>query len=163
MALKLFGFVSLCLIGMNSLANIEPITLESENTLYIVDGDSVSMQMRIQGIDTPEIGQKCQKTKNSKLIRCGYLAKDYLRQLLQNLPGQLIIEPMGVDRYDRILVRIYKGEVDVGRLMVEEGMAFSYKTNYQREQDNARIEKIGFWGFFKPPINPYKWRKENRQ
>lgn len=163
MALKLFGFVSLCLIGMSALADIEPITLKSENTLYIVDGDSVSMQMRIQGIDTPEIGQKCQKVKNSKLIRCGHLAKDYLRQLLHNLPGEVVIKPMGVDRYDRILVRIYKGGIDVGKLMVEEGMAFSYKTHYQQEQDIARREKIGFWGFFKPPINPYKWRKENRR
>jgi endonuclease YncB( thermonuclease family) len=158
--MKLF---TLCLLlSINALANIGSFTLDSEKTLYIVDGDSVSMQMRIAGIDTPEIKQKCRKTK-FKIIDCGRLAKDYLKQALQNLPDELLIEPIGVDHYNRILVKVYKGDTDVGMLMVEAGMAFSYKDTYRQEEDLAKAEKLGFWGFYTPPIQPYKWRKMNRR
>ena len=158
--MKLF---TLCLLfSINALANIGSFTLDSEKTLYIVDGDSVSMQMRIAGIDTPEIKQKCQKTK-FKTIDCGRLAKDYLKQVLKNLPDKLLIEPTGIDHYNRILVKVYKDNIDIGKLMVEAGMAYSYKDNYRQEEDLAKAEKLGFWGFYPPPIQPYKWRKLNRR
>jgi endonuclease YncB( thermonuclease family) len=117
--------------------------------------------MRIAGIDTPEIKQKCRKTK-FKTIDCGRLAKDYLKQVLQNLPDELLIEPIGIDHYNRILVKVYKGNIDIGKLMVEAGMAFSYKDTYRQEEDLAKAENLGFWGFYTPPIEPYKWRKINR-
>jgi len=158
--MKLFA---LCLLWtINASANIVDFTLESEKTLYIVDGDSISVQMRIVGIDTPEIRQKCQKTK-LETINCGQLSKDYLKQTLKNTPGKLLIEPVGVDHYKRILVKVYKGDVNIGKLMVEAGMAYSYKGAYQQEQDLAKAEKIGFRGFYTPPIEPYKWRKLNRR
>ena len=154
---------TLCLLlSINALANIGNFTLNSEKTLYIVDGDSVSVQMRIAGIDTPEIKQKCRKTK-FQVVDCGRLAKDYLKQVLQNLPDELLIEPIGIDHYNRILVKVYKGDTDVGKLMVEAGMAFSYKDTYRQEEDLAKAEKLGFWDFYTPPIQPYKWRKMNRR
>ena len=42
-------------------------------------------------------------------------------------------------------------------------MAYSYKDNYRQEEDLAKAEKLGFWGFYTPPIQPYKWRKLNRR
>ena len=158
--MKLF---TLCLLlSINALANIGNFTLNSEKTLYIVDGDSVSVQMRIAGIDTPEIKQKCRKIK-FQVVDCGRLAKDYLKQVLQNLPDELLIEPIGIDHYNRILVKVYKGDTDVGKLMVEAGMAFSYKDTYRQEEDLAKAEKLGFWDFHTPPIQPYKWRNINRR
>ena len=158
--MKLF---TLCfLVATNAVADLANFTLDSERTLYVVDGDSISMQMRIAGIDTPEIKQKCRKTK-LKTIDCGRLAKDYLKQLLRNLPGELSIEPVGVDYYRRILVKVYKGDENIGKLMVEAGMAYSYKGVYQNEEEIAKAEKLGFWGFHTPPIEPYKWRKMNRR
>jgi len=158
--MKLF---TLCfLVTINALAQVSDFTLESAKTLYIVDGDSISMQMRIKGIDTPEIHQKCRKTKH-RIIDCGRLSKDYLKQTLNNLPGKLLIEPVGIDHYKRILVKVYKGDTDISRFMVEKGMAYSYKDSYRQEEDLARAEKLGFWGFYTPPIEPYKWRKLNRR
>ena len=155
--MKLFA---LCLLlATNTLANIGNFTLGSEKTLYIVDGDSISMQMRISGIDTPEIRQKCSKTQ-FQVIDCGRLSKNYLKKTLQNLPGELSIEPVGIDYYNRILVRVYKGDVNVGKLMVEAGMAFSYKDTYRKEEELAKEDKLGFWDFYTPPIEPYKWRKK---
>jgi len=129
--MKLF---TLCfLVATNAIADLANFTLDSERTLYVVDGDSISMQMRIAGIDTPEIKQKCRKTK-LKTIDCGRLAKNYLKQVLQDLPGELSIEPVGVDHYRRILVKVYKGDENVGKLMVEVGMAYSYKDAYRQEE-----------------------------
>ncbi len=146
---------------MNAFAMPSDFILNSEKTLYIVDGDSISMQMRIKGIDTPEIGQTCQKTHN-QILDCGQLAKKYLQQILQNLPGKLSIKAIGTDHYQRILVKVYKDKINIGKYMVEQGMAFSHKRNYRQAQNLAREKKRGFWGFYKPPIKPYKWRKLNR-
>jgi endonuclease YncB( thermonuclease family) len=82
---------------------------------------------------------------------------------LKNLPDKLLIKPIGIDHYNRILVKVYKDNIDIGKLMVEAGMAYSYKDNYRQEEDLAKAEKLGFWGFYTPPIQPYKWRKLNRR
>ncbi len=155
-------FILCFLVTINVLAKVGDFTLASEKTLYIVDGDSISMQMRIAGIDTPEMRQKCRKTQ-FKIVDCGQLSKDYLKQALQELPGELLIKPIAIDHYDRVLVKVYKGDVNVGRLMVENGMAFSYKNTYRQAEDTAKLEKLGFWNFYTPPIQPYKWRKINRR
>lgn len=155
-------FILCFLVTTNAIANLANFTLDSERTLYVVDGDSISVQTRIAGIDTPEIRQKCRKTK-LKTIDCGRLAKGYLKKILKNIPGKLSIEPVGVDHYQRILVKVYRGDEDIGKLMVEAGMAYSYKDTYRQEEDLAKAEKLGFWGFYTPPIEPYKWRKINRR
>ncbi|CAC9586582.1 hypothetical protein [uncultured Gammaproteobacteria bacterium] len=154
-------FFLLFLLVSNAIA-IDSFTLNSEKTLYIVDGDSVSVQMRIAGIDTPEITQPCQKIQH-QTIDCGRLAEGYLKKLLSTTSGKLLITPIAIDHYQRILVRVYKGNTDIGRAMVELGMAFSYKNTYRQEEGSAKSKKLGFWGFYKPPIKPYQWRKANRR
>lgn len=158
--MKLFVFA--LLISLNALSNINNFLLDSDKSLYIVDGDSVSLQMRIAGIDTPEIKQKCRKHVN-QIIDCGRLSKRFLQKLLKSIPGKITLEPIGIDHYQRILVRVYKGDTNIGKLMVESGMAFSYKDTYRQEEALAKAEKLGFWGFYTPPIEPYKWRKMNRR
>ena len=155
---------------------------ESKQSLSIVDGDSVNvnvvlfldlaqapmaklddktdLKMRIAGIDTPEIKQTCE-IEEGKSIDCGILSKDYLLKLLENEPGDLVIKPIGVDYYHRILIRLFKGETDIGKKMVEEGMSYSYDSTYRIEETYAKENKLGFWNFFKPPVNPKIWRKEH--
>ena len=157
--IKIFILLILCSL---TLAHFESINLK-DKVPYIVDGDSISVQMRIVGMDAPEIGQKCQKTKNNKIIDCGFLAKYYLRKILQDSSNDLIIEYIGVDKYNRILVRAYNGKDDIAKLMVEAGIAYSYGKKYKLVEQEARQQKLGFWNFFKPPIKPYKWRRFNRK
>jgi len=40
-------FILCFLFTINAFAKVGDFTLDSENTLYIVDGDSISMQMRL--------------------------------------------------------------------------------------------------------------------
>ena len=155
---------------------------ESKQSLFIVDGDSVNinvvlfldlaqapmeelsdktdLKMRIAGIDTPEIKQTCE-IEEGKSIDCGVLTKNYLQMLLENEPGNLVIRPIGVDYYHRILIRLFKGETDIGKKMVEEGMSYSYDSSYKIEETYAKENRLGFWNFFKPPVNPKIWRKEH--
>jgi endonuclease YncB( thermonuclease family) len=155
---------------------------ESKQSLFIVDGDSVNinvvlfldlaqvpmeelgdktdLKMRIAGIDTPEIKQTCE-IEQGKSIDCGVLTKDYLQKLLESEPGDLVIKPIGVDYYHRILIRLFKGEIDIGKKMVEEGMSYSYDNTYKIEETYAKENRLGFWSFFKPPVNPKIWRKEH--
>ena len=155
---------------------------ESKQPLFIVDGDSVNinivlfldiaqtpteelgnkadLKMRIAGIDTPEIKQTCE-IEQGKSIDCGILTKDYLKNLLASESGDLVIKPIGVDYYHRILIRLFKGETDIGKKMVEEGMSYSYDNTYKFEETYAKENRLGFWNFFKPPVNPKIWRKEH--
>ena len=89
------------------------------------------------------------------------MARQFLKELLENINGDLVIEPVGVDYYQRILIRLYKGEINIGKRMVQEGMAYSYDDTYIKDELVAREKKIGFWAFFSPPINPKLWRKNN--
>ena len=78
------------------------------------------------------------------------------------MPGELLIKRMGFASHNRVLVRIFKDDVDIGAYMVAQGRAFS-KGAYQKEEKNAKQNKRGFWGFHTPPIKPYQWRKMNRK
>jgi endonuclease YncB( thermonuclease family) len=151
--------------------------------LVIVDGDSINidvllflevaqahqddmddrtlLRMRIAGIDTPEWNQPCEKNLGIS-ISCGQIATKHLQNLLGYFTGKLVIKPIGVDYYDRVLIRLFVGEVNIGKQMVLEGMAYSYGDTYLKEERLARSEKRGFWAFSKPPINPKKWRKKNK-
>ena len=153
---------------------------QSKQNLFVVDGDSVNVdllvffdlakepevllgnrslvKLRIAGIDTPEIKQTCEIVKGQS-IDCGILATQFLKELLENVNGNLVIEPVGVDYYQRMLVRLYKGKVNIGKRMVEQGMAYSYDDTYIKEELIAREKKLGFWAFYSPPINPKVWRK----
>ena len=172
--MKFFAFCFILVIHSIVLSD------QSKQNYYVVDGDSVNVdlivffdlskepevlpgnrslvKLRIAGIDTPEIKQTCEILKG-KSIDCGTLAAQFLKDLLINVNGNLVIEPVGVDYYQRILVRLYKGKVNIGKRMVEEGMAYSYDDTYIKEELIAREKKLGFWVFFNPPINPKVWRK----
>jgi endonuclease YncB( thermonuclease family) len=154
-------FTCVLLVSLSAFSQVNEFSLSSAKTLYIVDGDSISLKMRIKGIDTPEIHQTCQRTP-SITIDCGQLAKQKLNELLKILPGKLTIKPAGFDYYQRILVSVYKGKVNIGKRMVEEGMAFSYKDTYKSAENKAKEQRLGFWGFNTPPIRAYKWRKTHR-
>jgi endonuclease YncB( thermonuclease family) len=82
--------------------------------------------------------------------------------LLESEPGDLVIKPIGVDYYQRILIRLFKGETDIGKKMVEDGMSYSYDSTYKIEETYAKENKLGFWNFFKPPVHPKIWRKEHK-
>lgn len=152
----------LIFLSLPLLAKIPTITAPSEKSFYIIDGDSLSLQMRIYGIDTPEKGQKCQKIKG-KQIDCGLKAKIALTQLLKRSRGKITLKPITFDHYKRMLVRVFYRDKDIGKKLVRSGMAFAFNKDYKNDERLAKKEKLGFWGYYKPPQNPKKWRKTHKR
>lgn len=128
---------------------------------YVADGDTVYVRLagkfeqqavRLVGIDAPEI---CQDG--------GVAARDALQALLQDRIVELHIQ--GQDDYGRMLARVFLDGADVGRSMVMQGWAWSYRLGrdadpYSVEQQAARDAQLGL--FAQPsPEPPARFRRRH--
>ena len=139
----------------------------------IVDGDTVHInhkKIRLEGIDAPEIKQKCKKPylKISSILNftlnkeynCGVLAKKELSKKIGNIEINCI--SLSKDRYKRYLGTCYKGTENLNKWMVNRGYAVAYKRyskKYLVDENYAKENNLGIWqGSF---LRPEKWRKLN--
>ena len=136
----------------------------------VVDGDTIhikSYKIRLEGIDAPEMKQKCKKPHLQimfftfqKDYYCGQVSKKKLVQKIGNKSVKCIL--LGKDRYKRYLAKCSKGTVNLNRWMVRNGNAVAYRKYsklYILDENFAKEEKLGIWkGSF---IKPEKWRKLN--
>ena len=139
----------------------------------IIDGDTVhikSKKIRLEGIDAPEIKQKCQKEflkistifgfNFKKSYSCGAISRIKLIDKIDNSKINCISSSR--DRYKRYLATCYKDKINLNKWMVKNGFAVAYKRyskDYDRDEDYAKKNKLGIWkGSF---IRPEKWRKLN--
>ena len=136
----------------------------------VVDGDTIhikSYKIRLEGIDAPEMKQKCKKPylqimffNFQKNYNCGLISKKKLIQKIGNQPVKCIL--LGKDRYKRYLAKCLKDSVDLNRWMVRNGYALAYRKYsklYILDENFAKEKKLGLWQgtFIKPEI----WRKLN--
>ena len=136
----------------------------------VIDGDSIhikSYKIRLEGIDAPEISQKCKKPylqiiffTFQKDYYCGQVSKKKLIQKIGNKSVKCIL--LGKDRYKRYLAKCLKGTINLNKWMVRNGYAIAYRKYskiYIPDENFAKEEKLGLWsGTF---IKPEKWRKLN--
>ena len=136
----------------------------------VVDGDTIhikSYKIRLEGIDAPEMKQKCKKPylqimffNFQKNYNCGLISKKKLIQKIGNHPVICVL--LGKGRYKRYLAKCLKDSVDLNRWMVRNGYALAYRKYsklYILDENFAKEEKLGLWkGTF---IKPEKWRKQN--
>ena len=135
----------------------------------ITDGDTLSfmsesqekLKIRLAEIDTPEKGQPF-----------GQKSKDTLSHLAFN--KQASIEKLDVDRYGRIVARVYVEQDDakplnVNKTMVASGAAWVYR-QYLRDESLlelealAKEEKRGLWALPEAQkIPPWEWRKRSQE
>lgn len=99
--------------------------------LEIYDADSVTISIdlgfniqltekaRLYGIDTPEL-----KTKNIDEKIHGYLARNYLRYLIQD--ADVLIQTEKEGKFGRYLVKIYKDDIYINDLLITMGYAKPY-------------------------------------
>ena len=139
-------------------------------TPKVVDGDTIhikSYKIRLEGIDAPEMKQKCKKPflqimffNFQKDYDCGLISKKKLIQKIGNKPVKCIL--LGKDRYKRYLAICLKDSLDLNRWMVRNGYAVAYRKYsklYILDENFAKQEKLGLWkGTF---VKPEKWRKLN--
>ena len=139
----------------------------------IVDGDTVfinTYKIRLEGIDAPEMKQKCkkEKLKISSIIGytfyedyyCGEHSKENLEAKVKGSDIKCI--SFTKDRYKRHLAKCFKGKINLNRWMVRNGHAIAYRRfskEYIPDEDFAKENKLGLWqGKF---LKPEKWRKLN--
>ena len=129
----------------------------------IVDGDSfkvkvqgVVMDVRLQGIDAPEMEQPF-----------GRDAKGILERLIRD--QQLVLVFDDVDRYGRIVARVWVGNVDINREVIRSGAAW-FDAEYARDDElyeaerKARNARLGLWALpLENRIEPWVWRQTKHE
>ena len=104
----------------------------------VIDGDTVHIgkyKFRLEGIDEPEIRQKCKKEsfKISSTIgftfykdyKCGKVSKEKLAAKINDSEIKCIFTSK--DRYQRYIATCFKGKTNLNRWMVRNGYAIAYR------------------------------------
>lgn len=98
---------------------VEPVVEEATYVvIHVVDGDTVDLDngesVRLVGIDTPERGE------------CGFgPAQSALKRLVLDKEVTLVASDEDRDRYDRLLRYVEVGGLDVGRRLLDRGLAIA--------------------------------------
>ncbi len=124
----------------------------------VIDGDTIvldGLRIRLQGIDCPELTQKCRDKKSMKAYKCGEAAKEYLIKLIGT--QEVVCTDEGLDKYRRRLAYCYVGDINLNGEMVRTGNALAYSKYdlyFIKEEMLARWNKVGIWSseFTKPEI-----------
>ena len=127
-----------------------------DTQVRVIDGDTIALgelRIRLQGIDAPELTQKCRDKKSMQAYKCGEVAKEYLIKLIGTQKVSCTNE--GRDKYRRQLSYCYVGDINLNREMVKTGNALAYSKYdflFIKEEMQARWNKVGIWGseFEKP-------------
>ena len=122
----------------------------------VIDGDTVDAEVdlgfdtfikdriRLMGLDTPE-----SRTRNKKEKALGLAAKAYLKELLKENKGDIILRTSkeGKGKFGRILgtLLIYDGKTSVNQMLIDEGHARNYFGGSKDEQGEWTVEENGKW------------------
>ena len=135
----------------------------------VIDGDTIKIKnvnIRLFGIDAPEIKQSCKKIYLSiyifnfqKEYDCGQVSKKALSKKIQN-DKEVKCVSSTKDRYGRHIGICYLKHLEINKWLVRNGHAVAYRKyskKYVSEEEYARENKLGLWrGSF---IRPEKWRR----
>lgn len=117
----------------------------------VVDGDSLTLQIRLHGSDAPELRQTC-KSENGQEYPCGQRANDALMGLIAG--KEVKCEKKVQDtQYGRPVAVCYAEGIDLGAAMVERGWAVAYRrysNQYVKQEELARSAKRGMWAWPAP-------------
>ena len=157
-------YLTLSLFVSISLVNAKEEVLEGR--MEVIDGDTIKQgkkRIRLYGIDSPELKQKCKDEKGKKWD-CGQVAKTRLKQTIYG--KHVLCKTKGKDMYKRIVAICYVGGTDVNEHMVREGLAESYSQYsdmYDLAEEYARRNKKGIWsGEFEAPSKYRKKKSKNK-
>lgn len=144
---------------------LQPFTAQ---VVRVADGDSITVldagkqqhRIRLAGIDAPERQQPFSQR-----------SREHLAQLLA---GQTVrVEPGKLDRYQRMVAKVFVQGQDASLAQLQAGLAWHYK-DYEREQaredrlayaraeDAARAAGVGLWQD-RQPLAPWEFRRRARE
>lgn len=152
-----------CAMFIAGAAAAEDLPRLQGTVVGIADGDTVDLRMdsgmirvRLHAIDAPEHDQPYGKAAKRELSRLVYLRR-------------VEVEPIEQDQYDRLVGRLWLGDVDVNAELLRLGVAWVYR-RYAHEPDycayeqDARALERGLWGLPSiPPVAPWEWRQREKR
>ena len=125
----------------------------------IVDGDTADVRVqsgmirvRLHALDAPERDQPH-----------GMASKQALSKLVYG--KNVHVEPIEQDRYDRLVARLWLGDLDVNAEMIKQGAAWVYRRYaddpaYCAHEKSARDLRRGLWSLpHDQRAAPWEWRK----
>jgi endonuclease YncB( thermonuclease family) len=120
--------------------------------LIIIGSDEIELNIRLAGIDAPEINQPF-----------GIESKESLETLIGN--RLITMDDPKKGKYGRYIANVFVEEVWINREMVATGYAWYDKINssdysLQLVEKEARGKALGIWRTVNP-IPPWEWRSEN--
>ena len=152
-------YVSLILLVLSVTVEAK-LEADVAEVLHVVDGDSITVKVdetnyriRLAEIDAPEMDQAW-----------GEESKSALQEKLGN--EEVALEIIDVDRYSRLVARVFLNGRQINREMVEEGHAWVY-LEYLRDEtlldpeSKAKKKKLGLWAS-ETAVAPWLWRKRKR-
>ncbi len=155
--------ITLVLAGALPACSGETVDPDLQGVASVIDGDTIEIhgtRIRLNGIDAPESGQRCQNARGTAW-RCGQQAALALSDRIGR--RQVNCQQTDTDRYGPVVADCFAGGENLNRWMVREGWAVAYRqysTAYIAAEDDARTGQRGIWqGRFDMP---WDWRAERR-
>jgi endonuclease YncB( thermonuclease family) len=128
------------------------VSVADGDTITIIENlDNGRFKIRLYGIDAPEKKQDF-----------GQRAKQHLSSLIFNKVVK--IKFTEIDRYGRIVGKIFLNDIEINIEMLKAGMAWHYSrydqtSTYITAEKQARKSGIGLWSM-KNPIPPWNFRRK---
>ncbi|AKH18975.1 thermonuclease family protein [Sphingomonas sanxanigenens] len=131
-----------------------------------IDGDTVSMDFRLSGVDAYERKQMC--ARDNACWPCGKIAQDFAAKALRDRPAT--IELVGGATYGRPVAIVTVDGEDLGEMMIRAGLAVpaprylkSDPARARRYEDAARTARRERRGAYAGDwIEPASWRRGQR-
>ena len=132
-----------------------PLVRVKDGDSLVVKVQGVAMEIRLAGIDAPELDQP--------------YGRDAKQVLVSIASGrQLVVKPLDTDRYGRTVAQVWNGETHLNAEIVKRGGAWFY-SEYARSdalyavEQEARKAKRGLWALrLEDRIEPWVWRERRR-
>lgn len=129
----------------------------------VADGDTITVldemdngrfRIRLCGIDSPE-----------KKQAYGDKAKQYLSAMVYN--KRVSVRYSSIDRYGRIIGRVYLEKKDISLAMISAGYAWHYiqydsNLEYSAAEKKARADRLGLWAD-RSAVPPWDFRRANKR
>lgn len=120
------------------------------DTITVLRDDKTQVQVRLNQIDAPELGQAFGQAAKKALVGMVF--------------GQVVeVAGVGLDKYGRTIGTVTVGAVNANAAMVQQGYAWAYRKYLQDPElltweATARNQRLGLWDDPKA-IPPWLWRK----
>jgi endonuclease YncB( thermonuclease family) len=118
-----------------------------------------SVLVRLEGVESPDLAQRCQRRGSRSAWPCGEAAEDATQRLVRG--KRVRCETGAADAKGVASGRCKAGEIDIAAALVRGGHVFAASglmAPYSGEEQHAREAKAGLWAG-EEPERPEAWRQ----